>query len=92
MYFEGKILQYLSDQRGGTHDIFSGGEANREPPVINWRMGGQILVYDTRSLDGERMHNGMKGLPCGMLMMYASKVVVTYVRYSGSVKPQGWPN
>ena len=38
------------------------------------------------------MHNGMKGLPCGKLMMCANKVVVTYVRYSGLVKPQGWSN
>lgn len=32
------------------------------------------------------MQNGMKALPCGKLMMCANKVVVTYVRYSGSVK------
>ena len=69
--------------------MLSGGEANREPPVMNWRLGGQILGYDPRSLDGERMHNGMKGLPCGKLMMCANKVVVTYVRYSGSVKATG---
>lgn len=31
------------------------------------------------------MQNGMEGLPCGKFMMRANKVVVTYVRYSGSV-------
>ena len=47
--------------------MHSSGEAKREPPVMNWRLGGQLPGSDPRSLDGKRMHNWMKGLPCEKL-------------------------